>query len=305
MSKEFFLPFPRVVRIEPSSLCNLRCSHCPTGTVDMKRGLMSEEVFNRILEQLEENLADIKVVVMYHGGEPLMNSQFSHMVSKIKSMGIPYVKTVSNGMLLNNELIQEITSSELDYIEFSLDGENIQENNIIRRGCNGQRVINNIKELIRYKEEKKINKPDICVYTTQFIDNKDVEINNYRVPDYLYNEFRDEIKEFKLGLAMRWPGMNVLDNMYDVYIDDKLNNNNYCDHIINTVTIRWNGDIVPCCYDLTSRYVIDNIMNNDLKDIWNSKKYIDIRQQISNRKLNSLCENCNIVNENNFLIKKF
>ena len=63
-------PFPRVLRIEPASQCNLACSHCPTSTIDMKRGLMTDDIFNKILSEIELHKNDIKAVVLYHGGEP-------------------------------------------------------------------------------------------------------------------------------------------------------------------------------------------------------------------------------------------
>ena len=37
----------------------------------------------------------------------------------------------------------------------------------------------------------------------------------------------------------------------------------------NTITIRSNGDVVPCCYDLTSKLVMGNIRENSLAQIWN------------------------------------
>lgn len=65
------MEFPRVVRIEPAAKCNLACSHCPTGTVDMVRGLMSDEVFSRVLEDVKNNKESIVAIVLYHGGGTL------------------------------------------------------------------------------------------------------------------------------------------------------------------------------------------------------------------------------------------
>lgn len=57
MLTTFFRPFPRVIRIEPAGACNLRCSHCPTGTVSMQRGIMSWETFAIALENIEKKSA--------------------------------------------------------------------------------------------------------------------------------------------------------------------------------------------------------------------------------------------------------
>ena len=39
------MSLPKVLRIEPASQCNLACSHCPTGTIEMARGIMTDQVF--------------------------------------------------------------------------------------------------------------------------------------------------------------------------------------------------------------------------------------------------------------------
>ena len=73
-------PLPRVVRIEPSSLCNLKCIHCPTGTKrDIKGGNMPDEVFCKIIEELKA-YNGVDVVVLYHGGEPFLNKNIFGMI---------------------------------------------------------------------------------------------------------------------------------------------------------------------------------------------------------------------------------
>ena len=58
-------PLPHVLRIEPASQCNLSCSHCPTGTVDMERGIMGEIVFEKVLSEIYLHKDSIKVIVLY------------------------------------------------------------------------------------------------------------------------------------------------------------------------------------------------------------------------------------------------
>ena len=46
---------PRVIRIEVSGLCNLRCIHCPTGVQKGdKGGIMSLDVFDRIVDEIKK-----------------------------------------------------------------------------------------------------------------------------------------------------------------------------------------------------------------------------------------------------------
>lgn len=310
MNDNYIRPFPKVIRIEPAGACNLTCSHCPTGTIKMTRGVMKSETFALLLESIRTNLDVVKVVVLYHGGEPLLHKGFVEMVKQIKALEIPFVKTVSNGMLLDAKIIAAIVESRLDMIEFSLDGESPEENNLVRRGCDYHTVVRNVKALIDYKRAHLSATPDISISSTQFLTpdtySKDQEPSP---PDYLVREFSGEyanqIVDFKGAWAMQWPHMEVLEDIYDVFsdpYDDK--KVNYCDHVENTLTVRWNGDVVSCCYDLTSRFVLGNVHQESLETIWNNKRYLGLRQSIDTRKFIPLCASCNIVRPNVFLTLK-
>ena len=128
---------PRVVRIEPSAKCNLSCRHCPTGTTEMIRGVMSNDVFERCLDFIKYD--EVKVIVLYHGGEPLLNKDFYLMVDRIKKIRKDVlIKTVSNGVALTKTNTNKLISSGIDEIEFSLDGLSFVENDYIRVGGGGE-----------------------------------------------------------------------------------------------------------------------------------------------------------------------
>ena len=93
-----------------------------------------------------------------------------------------------------------------------------------------------------------------------------------------------------------------------IYISDTIeleneDDKNYCDHVINTLTIRANGEVVPCCYDLTTELSMGNITNDSLEDIWNNSKYNKLRNSINSKKYISICNNCNVVRPSVFLIR--
>src|SRR5579864_1604907 len=161
----FVVPrLPKVVRIEPAAACNLHCIHCPTGVNKPEpgeRGVMSSETFARALDLLRADLPDI--VVLYHGGEPLLNKKFPDMVRQVKELGVRFVKTVSNGMLLTEPVMRGVISAGLDAIEFSLDGSSPEENNRIRVGCDFHTVVANVKRLIDVRDEMGRATPQVFV----------------------------------------------------------------------------------------------------------------------------------------------
>lgn len=296
--------FPRVVRIEPAAKCNLACSHCPTGTVDMVRGLMNNEVFARVLAEMRKNLPFIKVVVFYHGGEPLLNKSFYSMVSNVRELSNDLlIKTVTNGMSLNETNILKLLKCGLDEVEISLDGLSPEESEEIREKSNSKKIIQNVKNLISTRDKEKPH-IKISIATTQFlrarIDLEDPENLIPNTPNWLIDEFSNSVN-YKPTIAMRWPHMNVSEQYELAFADGQ--DVNYCDHPINTITIRSNGDIVPCCYDLTSQLIMGNIMGENLREIFNGKKYENLRTSIEEKKYMSLCNNCNTVRPHVYLIK--
>jgi len=295
--------FPKVLRIEPASKCNLGCVHCPTGTIEMKRGVMSLDIFKKILIEIKENRENIKVIVLYHGGEPFLNKNFFWMVEQIKEINSNfYIKTVSNGTVLNEEIIDQLVSSDIDLIEFSLDGYSVQDSEKIRKKSSTNKIIENIKKILEKKQELK-SKLKIQICNTQFIlDKKNSTLP--KTPDWITEIFKNKDVTYKNFFAMQWPSMHEKElNEFDKMLiseDDK----DYCDHVINTMTKRSDGTVVPCCYDLTTQLKMGNVMSDSLKNIWNNSDYDKLRLSIKSKKYISICKNCNVVRSPVYLVPK-
>jgi len=300
---DYTRPFPGVIRIEPASACNLSCSHCPTGTVDMARGAMRQDTFKRIVEALTPHKHELRVVVLYHGGEPLLNKKFPDMVRAIKALGVPRVKTVSNGMLMRDGWAEKIIASGLDEIEFSIDGLSAAENNAVRREGDYDTIVGHVKGFLATRKRVGSRTPQVYISNTQFLAGPPV--TEPQTPRFLLEAFKgEEIKEFKCTWAMRWPHM-VVEERYDVWGDpNDVDTRNACDHVESTLTIRWNGDVVACCYDLTSQLVLGNVLRESLDEIWNGPGYQSLRKRIAERDFPHPCVNCNEVRPGMYLRPK-
>jgi hypothetical protein len=171
---------------------------------------MSEETFGVILRNLEE--LEPRVVVMYHGGEPFLCKHIFGWIRTIKSMGVGFVKTVTNGTLLTDDLLGRIVESGLDSIEFSLDGQSPEDNNAIRIGSDYHKVVNTIKSLIRIKGERSSDRPTIFIANTQFIGPAmaiSADADQPTTPQFILDEFSGIYEgqvAFKNTFAILWPG---------------------------------------------------------------------------------------------------
>ncbi len=193
-------PLPRVIRVEASSLCNLRCIHCPTGVRrGDKRGVMCRDVFYRIVDEIEKYMG-VDVVVLYHGGESFLNKHIFEMISVFKEMEIPRIQTNTNGCIINDDMLEKIIDSGLTRIEFSLDGLSPEENNKIRKGCNYHEVASTIKKLLLLKRKRRLCAlKEVYIVNTQIPTEEDIRSGKeVAIPKYLLDDFSEFHKEIIL-----------------------------------------------------------------------------------------------------------
>jgi len=123
------------------------------------------------------------------------------------------------------------------------------------------------------------------------------------VPTWLEDMFKGEVSGFKSTYALQWPHMGDSGKFDFLTVDGE--DSNECDHVINTLTIRADGSVIPCCYDLTSKLVMGNILDQALTDIWNGRKYQILRRSIASKKYISICASCAVVRPATYLIPKW
>jgi radical SAM protein with 4Fe4S-binding SPASM domain len=59
------------------------------------------------------------------------------------------------------------------------------------------------------------------------------------------------------------------------------------------VSVTWDGEAVPCCYDYDKKYPLGNVKSQTLPEIWNGEKMRKLRQEfIDNDVRNPLCRAC-------------
>ena len=149
---------PRLLDIELSHRCNLKCAMCwlhgEEGVGDKYRE--SELSTGEILKFLDQ-IAKYGPQIYLGGAEPLIRKDFLQILKKIKELNL-YVFFTSNGTLLDSEKNREIVNLGIDHIIFSIDGNEELHDSVRGRGV-FQKVTSNIKKLVKYKKEKQCQKP--------------------------------------------------------------------------------------------------------------------------------------------------
>ncbi len=288
---------PYSISIEPTTSCNLKCPECPSGLNKFSRltGNITDEVVNRIIEQFSRYLL---YVTFYFQGEPLIHPKFSEYIKKLKSENI-IVSTSTNAHFLTKEKAIELIYSGLDRLIISLDGTDSETYLKYRKGGDFNLVIENIKNFVYLKKEKKSPTPLVELQFIVFKHNEH-QINEIKALGKSLGVDKVSIKtaqlyEFEDGNELM-PGL-VKYSRYQEFEDGKFRIKsklpNHCHRSWTANVITWDGNIVPCCFDKDAEHRFGNIMEKDYSQIINSKEYKAFLQQIHNdRSKIDICRNC-------------
>lgn len=128
--------------IEPTSQCNLDCRTCMRHAWDEPQGMMSEEVFSRIIEGLKD-FSPPPSVFFGGFGEPLFHPEIIDMVDRVKKLGVA-VELITNGVMLTKDISGKLLEAGLDTLWVSLDGATPESYSDIRLGATLPQVIKNL-----------------------------------------------------------------------------------------------------------------------------------------------------------------
>ena len=131
--------------------CNLQCPYCYVGNDRNKNELSTQEWFDVI------NQIPFYAFITLVGGEPLIRQDFIQILEKACKKTFGKVNVVSNGILINDEIIQAFIKTNMLLLSVSLDG--YGENHDRNRGQAGifDKIINNLEKLNSHKKRPMID----------------------------------------------------------------------------------------------------------------------------------------------------
>ena len=148
------IPYPKLVMLETSSFCNLRCPMCPrTIGKSPSAGASGQEFGNMkldLIDRLDSLFRHTRSVVLSWFGEPLINKQLPEIVRRLRAFGVS-VHITTNGMLLTEQIGEELVRSGLENMAISMDAAKPETFRRLREGAELDVVKANIKNLQHIK----------------------------------------------------------------------------------------------------------------------------------------------------------
>ncbi|MCX5815520.1 MAG: SPASM domain-containing protein [Proteobacteria bacterium] len=243
---------PFVFRIDPCTVCNLRCTRCPTPNLPApEKPKMEVAEFKRTVDKINKFALRIS---LYNNGEPLLNKGIFEMCKYASENRISTLIS-TNFTLFKREDVETLFKSGLAVLEPCLDGFT-QENYIkYRVGGDVETVKKGIRNVMQYKRENKPKWPFVDVQVVLFEHVKD------ELP--LIKQFLEECKVDQITYR--------LDFHNTVYNQYQTPSNDVCFWLYFAMLISTDGNVYPCCVRREIPY--GNIFEQNLDEIWNNKYY--------------------------------
>ena len=152
--------YPTKITIESGNICNLRCPLCPTGQKDnsARKGLLSFSDFKRIIDEIGKNLLLIR---LYNWGEPLLNKELIKMVEYADRNKIAVKISTNLSLPIENDQAEALINANLQKIYISCDGASGSTYPIYHIEGDFNRVISNMKLLLKKKKQLRNNYTEI------------------------------------------------------------------------------------------------------------------------------------------------
>jgi len=275
---------PDKIRLEASTVCQLRCPSCPTTTGEIARHLKSGFLkFDQFRKFIDEN-PRIRSIELSNWGESLLNPQFLQMLEYAHARRVEL--RLGNGANLNMvkpEVLEGVVKYQLRAITCSIDGASAATYPLYRVRGDFDRVIGNIERINEFKRKYDSPYPRLTWQFVAFGHNEheieraramaarlDMRFalkldweNLYDTPSFSPIRERDLIaKETGLGVATR---AEYQEKFGQPYIAKTL-----CVQMWTGPQINFDGRVLGCCVNYWDDF--GNAFTDGLSKVLNSER---------------------------------
>lgn len=107
---------------EATLKCNLNCRHCGSDcTKDEKLPELPSEKVLEVFRNIARNYEAKDIMVAVTGGDPLVRGDLFDILTEVHELGFPW-GMVTNGMLVNEEIVDNCIKTGMKTVSISLDG---------------------------------------------------------------------------------------------------------------------------------------------------------------------------------------
>jgi radical SAM family protein/iron-sulfur cluster protein len=265
---------PEIVQIEATNICNAKCVFCPRDDMHRRQGIMSLELFKKIVDECAE--LGITHVRMHNYGEAFVDRKLVEKVRYAKQKGIQEVGMISNGSLITEPVARGMIDAGLDAINISVDASGKEVFEATRIGLKYDKVIANIERLLRLRGESGKRRPKLILSF--------VRQNNSADEQAFIEHWKSIADKIHVTDLHNWAG--TLNTESDV--------NFPCYRPWLTFTVLWDGRVSLCCADFDGKTILGDLNTHTIAEIWNAEPYRNARRQHLESGGPDVCRACDL-----------
>lgn len=232
----------RMLDIELTDACNLRCPLCSTGASYnkwKKKGLMDFDKFTKLLDQMEPVIDGVTFV---GSGEVFLHERFFDFVAYATSKGL-WTECPSNGTLITDP--EAVVRSGLKRINIAIDGATQEQYEKYRVKGKLEDIFDGVRGLVEAKRKLKSYYPEIFIVTIVSRHNEmslpEIEklARELGADGQHHRTIMDELDNHSLEWAPVTEPYRPIEREVEAkcYFQDKLGGN-----------VTWNGEWNICCF---------------------------------------------------------
>jgi radical SAM protein with 4Fe4S-binding SPASM domain len=279
--------FPSYFEIETVNACNARCPMCTIDDWDRRDGLMSDDLFLKISQEIGEHKDTVKRVQLFRDGEPLLDKKLALRTAIMKGVGVKKVGISTNAALLTPARSRDILEAGMDEIILSIDSLTPSVYEKIRPPLKFDQVFGNILDFINIRN----NIGSTCQAWVRMIRQ---ESNKHEWPsfeDYWRGKLKDSDRVDYRNIH-NWGSQLI--NFKQIA---PANVEKPCVALWSLMVVFADGDVPRCNVDFNNRHPVGSLVDSSIAELWTSATQNSLRGKHLNGVREDICKGCTVWSE--------
>ncbi len=269
-----------MVRLEASSVCQLRCPACSTARGKNRRGVIGWGFlkFADFQKFVEENPA-IRTIEISNWGEVFLNPELNDIIRFAHEKGV--LLKAANGVNLNNvsdETLENLVKYQFNHLSVSIDGASHDTYKLYRRKGSFNQVMRNVRRINHFKEQYNSPFPKLSWQFVIFGHNEHELPTARAMAAELGMEFRPKLNHTPEHSPIRDKEYVRREGGFKVASRDEFASvrrraySRPCTQLWDSPQINWDGKLLGCCVNKFGDF--GNVFEEGLEGAMNSERYL-------------------------------
>jgi radical SAM protein with 4Fe4S-binding SPASM domain len=273
---------PYVFQVELTNFCNLKCPMCPHDLMKRSVGYMDFALFEDIVGQVRSTNPDLR---LHNMGESLFHKEIGRFIRHANGNHLETILS-SNATTLTEAKIQELIDAQLSWLYVSFDGASAGTYERFRKGAHYEREKAKVERLLQMRNRQGSKFPQVMMSCLS-LPGTQSDLEEFRT------YWQSRVEAVRIKPADGWDGSSdrintiVADSQYPV-------GGSICGWPWQSMVVLWDGRVVPCCYDYDGKYVLGDLRQKSLAQIFNDEPMKELRRLLGEGRAGdvALCRTC-------------